>query len=235
MGGEIRTGSGTGSPPGGAAAPGSGTLFDDRAAAGRRLARRLGENGWRPTVVVGVARGGIVVGAEVARALRRPMIGVAVRKVHHPRFGAVVIGAVTPTGEAVMEEFHGCPAGELDGAVGAARREAAELERTLGCAPALPPWSACLLVDDGLGTGISMLAVIAWARAAEPVRLLVAAPVADPAAAARVRREVDGLRFVHEGPIVSVGACYRRFEQVDDRRARRLLAELAPPAVGGGR
>jgi putative phosphoribosyl transferase len=71
-------------------------LFADRRDAGRVLAADL--QGERGLVVVGLARDGVEVAAEVARALAAPLDVVAVRKVGHPWEPEYGIGAVTPGG-----------------------------------------------------------------------------------------------------------------------------------------
>jgi putative phosphoribosyl transferase len=59
-------------------------LFVDRRDAGRELAAALAAERGPDTVVVGLARGGVEVAAEVARVLGAPLDAVAVRKVGHP-------------------------------------------------------------------------------------------------------------------------------------------------------
>ena len=87
---------------------GSSLLFHDRADAGEVLARELEpEVGGDAVVVVGVARGGIVVGAAVARAFGLPLELVAVRKVRHPWQPEYALGAVTPGGGAYVRARDG--------------------------------------------------------------------------------------------------------------------------------
>ena len=71
-------------------------LFADRAAAGQALAVELGAERGSNVVVVGLARGGVEVAAEIARALGAPLDVVAVRKIGHPFEREYGIGAVTP-------------------------------------------------------------------------------------------------------------------------------------------
>ena len=71
-------------------------LFADRVAAGRALAGQLEPERGPELVVVGLARGGVEVAAEVARALDAPLDVVAVRKIGHPFQPEYAIGAVTP-------------------------------------------------------------------------------------------------------------------------------------------
>jgi predicted phosphoribosyltransferase len=54
-------------------------VFADRVDAGRQLGARLRERHWGSPVVLGLPRGGVVVAAGVARALRAPRDGVVGR------------------------------------------------------------------------------------------------------------------------------------------------------------
>src|SRR6478736_7985797 len=72
-------------------------LFENRADAGRRLAVHLGQTRVDGMVVVGLARGGVPVAAEVARSLSLPLDALAVSKVGHPTQPEYGIGGVTPS------------------------------------------------------------------------------------------------------------------------------------------
>ena len=112
-----------------------GPLFHDRRDAGVRLAGALeAEVEAAPRLVaVGLARGGVEVAAEVARALRIPLDALAVRKVGHPGQPEYALGAVAPGGEVFVRDPGGIPEEALAGAVAAAQRDADEL--TGGCTP----------------------------------------------------------------------------------------------------
>jgi len=74
-------------------APGT-ARFHDRRDAGRRLAELLsGYRGERP-IVVGIARGGVPVAAEVARALGASLDVTIVRKIGAPQNPEFAIGAL---------------------------------------------------------------------------------------------------------------------------------------------
>ena len=79
-------------------------LFRDRQDAGRALAARLERyRGWDP-LVLGLPRGGVVVAAEVARRLDAELDVVVARKLGAPMSPEVAIGAVTASGERVLNE-----------------------------------------------------------------------------------------------------------------------------------
>src|SRR5262249_31949882 len=71
-------------------------IFQDRQEAGQRLARALVERGYRGEglLVLGIPRGGVVVAAEVARALHAPLDVVIARKLRAPYQPELAIGAV---------------------------------------------------------------------------------------------------------------------------------------------
>src|SRR5436309_29122 len=77
--------------------------FNDRADAGRQLARALEHLRDRNPVAVGLARGGVVVAAEVAKALHCPLEVLVARKIGAPRQPEYGIGAIAPGGEPVYD------------------------------------------------------------------------------------------------------------------------------------
>src|SRR4051794_30290627 len=105
-------------------------LFADRTAAGRELAERLRGEGGADAGVLGLARGGVPVAFEVARALGLQLDVIVVRKLGVPSQPELAMGAIGEDGVRVMNErvFAG---GRIDPADVAAveRRERAELER----------------------------------------------------------------------------------------------------------
>lgn len=201
-------------------------LFADRAAAGRALAAALEPERTRQPVVVGLARGGVVVAAEVARVLSAPLDALAVRKVGHPGQPEYALGAVTPTGGYLRAD------GELGDAQLAAlveetTRKAAALDRRLHARDPSVDLHArtALLVDDGLATGATMVAAARSARAAGATRVVIAVPVAPASSAAALRREADDVVVLASPePFCSVGTWYATFPQVDDATVIAALA-----------
>jgi putative phosphoribosyl transferase len=130
-------------------------LFRDRFDAGRLLASALADEHWIDAVVIGLARGGVQVAAEVARLLDLPLDAVAVRKVRHPWQPEYAIGAVTPADGVYLRGRNGLSDTQVAAAVATAQGQAEELDRRLH-AHRLPLELAgrqALIVDDGLATG----------------------------------------------------------------------------------
>jgi putative phosphoribosyl transferase len=202
-------------------------LFADRAAAGRALAGQLEPERGPELVVVGLARGGVEVAAEVARALDAPLDVVAVRKIGHPFQPEYAIGAVTPGDGVYVRAPDGLTDEELTAVVEETRAKAALLDRRLHAEhPAVDLYGrTVLLIDDGLATGATMIAAARWAKAAGADRVVVAVPVAAAASLPFLRHEADDIVVLYPlAQFSSVGAWYDSFAQVGDADVIRLIA-----------
>src|SRR3989338_7101540 len=101
-------------------------MWSDRVEAGQELARALMKYKDKDVVVYGLPRGGVVVAAEVARALNAPLDLIIARKIGHPHNPEYAIGAVTEDGEPVVNESEvsGLPKHWFDNALKEQRVEA---------------------------------------------------------------------------------------------------------------
>ena len=183
------------------------------------------ERGSEP-VVVGLARGGVEVAAEVARVLVAPLDVVAVRKVGHPWQPEYAIGAVTPGAGVYVRGPDGLTAEDVAAAVTESKAKAALLDRRLHADHhALDlAGKTVLVVDDGLATGATMIAALRWARAAGATRVVAAVPVAAAESLELVRAEADAVVCPYAlSSFFAVGVSYASFGQVDDAEVVRLL------------
>ena len=203
-------------------------LYADRAEAGRLLAEELRPVLPATAVVVGLARGGIVVAAEIARTLDLALDVVAVRKVGAPWQPEYALGAVAPGDGVFIHDRAGLPDETLGRIVAETRARAEALDRRLHCDdPAIPlTGRVCALVDDGLATGATMIAAIRWALARGAGQVVAAVPLG-------ARRSLTALEAESATVVCpfrpedfwAVGFWYRDFRQVDDDRVVALLAE----------
>ncbi|HEU4409949.1 MAG TPA: phosphoribosyltransferase [Polyangiaceae bacterium] len=217
--------------------------FQNRRDAGRHLAALLRSAGFgsKNPLVLALPRGGVPVGYEVARALRAPLDVFVVRKLGAPGHEELALGAVSSNGVRILNqdvvEALGVPADIIDAV---AARELLELERRERAyregRPAPPVWGrTVILVDDGLATGATMRAAVAALRRSEPAQIVVAVPVASPAAYDEFSREVDAIACVFTPePFHAVGLWYQDFTQTEDEEVRDLLGrssrEIGPEA-----
>jgi predicted phosphoribosyltransferase len=213
-----------------------GPFFRDRSDAGRQLARELSRALPKDhPVVVGLARGGVPVAAEVAQELQAPLDALAVRKIGHPRQPEYGLGAVAPGGTVFLRATDGLTASETTAAVERALAAVGELDLRLHATrPALQlTGRIALLVDDGLATGATMVAALRWARRRGATQTIAAVPVAARESAELIRAEADAFACPHEvSDFGAVGLWYEEFTQVSDAEVLRLLDESAARLAG---
>jgi putative phosphoribosyl transferase len=191
-------------------------LFRDRAAAGRELADALSR---RHGVVVGVARGGVAVAAEVARELELPLTAVDVERVNaHGRR----LGATTAHGPAFLL----VPEAVVEHVVARARRDAERLESRLEHDTLPIEGREALLVDDGAITGLTLAAACLWARVESAVRVVAAVPVGHVDGLRRLAEVADEVVCPHPlEQIAVVGQAYDSFDPLDEWYVGSLLDE----------
>lgn len=206
-------------------------VFEDRALAGRVLARHLLSYREERPIVLALPRGGVVVGAEIARALKAPLDVIVARKLGAPGHEELGIGAIAPGGVRVVDEqavqWLGISEAQMERIVA---RETEEMNRRQRLYRGDRPGPevqdrTVILVDDGLATGVTARAAIASLRQQKPRRLILAVPVCPVETADRLRVEVDDLICPSlPADFGAVGLWYQRFEQTTDQEVIDLLA-----------
>jgi len=198
-------------------------LYRDRAEGGRALADAVAALALEQPVVVGIARGGVAVAVEVARALEAPLTAVDVEPVNAR---GLRLGAATAAGTAYMRENQRVPTDEVQAALERARRAAEILEARLGHEQPSLAGRVVVIVDDGVITGLTLAAGCRWAQAQDVARLVAATPVAHIAGLSRVREVAD--EVVCPSPveeIAVVGQAYDIFDPLEEWYVADLLAD----------
>ena len=206
-------------------------MFSDRYDAGRQLAALVAPVVDPPVVVLGLARGGVPVAAEVAAEVGAPLDVCVVRKIGLPRHPELGVGALAEGGEPELDEVAlarlGLTADDLAAVV---ERERTELARRVAAYRAgRPPvplgGAAAVVVDDGLATGGTALSAVRAIRSRGAVRVVLAVPVAAPPSVRRVAAVADEVVCVLAPPTFrSVGEWYADFTQTTDAEVVRLLS-----------
>ncbi|OFB36415.1 phosphoribosyl transferase [Mycolicibacterium sp. (ex Dasyatis americana)] len=212
-------------------------IYQDRHEAGRVLADQLVSYRDLPDVLVlGLARGGVPIAAEVASHLHAPLDVFVVRKLGVPQWQELAMGAVASGGGLVLNDGLVARLGiDEDTIAETIRCETAEIARREQAyregrpAPDLAGRTV-ILVDDGIATGATMLAAVRAVRAAK--RVVVAVPVGPATLSSQLRDEADEVVCASTPAVFdAVGQAFVDFHQVSDDEVRRLLAQ---PTVGPG-
>jgi predicted phosphoribosyltransferase len=206
-------------------------LFQNREDAGRRLADRLRQYQAQPeTVILGIPRGGLVVGRAVADALNLPLGVCAVHKLGAPGNPELAIGAVDDESGIVSDprliRRLGISPVEVATEAAVQRDRLRTWVQQFGrSATGLERDHSVILVDDGIATGATAQAGIQAARRREARRIVLAVPVAPRESLATLRSMVDELVcLATPEPFYAVGNFFEEWPQVTDAEVRSLLA-----------
>ncbi|MBO1337935.1 phosphoribosyltransferase family protein [Streptomyces sp. VRA16 Mangrove soil] len=211
--------------------------FDDRRAAGRRLAWYLDSLRGHHLVVLGLPRGGVPVAYEVALELGAPLDVLQVRKLAVPWQPELAFGALAESGVCVHNEDV-IQRSRLD----AATRDTVQKSARDALDRCTDRWRAlhdpvpltgrtALIVDDGMATGATATAACRAARLHGASRVVLAAPVASLATVRRLKETVaDAVhcpQALHD--LGAIGSWYDDFTQTSDEEVEALVARAAQP------
>lgn len=207
--------------------------FADRKEAGEILASRLGKfKGTPDLIVLGLPRGGVIVAAAIAGALKCALDVLLVRKIGAPGNPELAAGAVSESGEVVLN----------DDVVTAFRlekeylgreiaRQRAEIERQSAAyrnehSGVHVERKTVILADDGVATGATFKAAVSCVRKERPAKLVAALPVAPPEAVSEIGALVDEIVCLHApSGFGAVGRYYADFSQVSDAEVAAALSK----------
>lgn len=215
--------------------------FRDRVDAGRRLGQEMQRFAGAQTVILGLARGGVVVGYGAAQEIGAPLHALVVRKLGAPSNPELAIGAVSETGEQVVDtallQATGASAQYLQREIASQMAEARRRQEEYRTGPGLEAvrGRTAIVTDDGIATGASALVAVRSARSLGAARVVLAAPVASRQAEHLLRPEADALVVLETPePFIAVGMYYQDFEQTSDADVKRYLAmaDGTAPAMG---
>ncbi len=207
--------------------------FASREDAGRQLGERLRKQGVEVDLVLGLPRGGVVVAAEVARLLRRPLDALIVRKIGHPWHREFAVGALAEPDVVILDEAsvgkNPAVRLQLDAIIA---EETARLQgyRSRFHTATLPilAGKTVLLVDDGLATGATAEAAVLSAKRQKAQRIVIATPVASTNAVERLTPLADEVVVLRMDPdFGAVGQYYEEFEETTDEEVLALLRHQA--------
>ncbi len=211
-------------------------IFKDRHHAGTLLAPLLTEfKGEKNAVVLGLARGGIVTAAAVAKELQLPLDVLCPRKLGAPFNPELAIGAISDQGEPFLNDNLIMQLGVSDKYIEdtIAKEKVTAQKRLQKYRQNRPRISldgkTVILIDDGLATGATMHAAIKGVRATGAARVIVAVPVAPPDTVEEMRSEVDEiLCLAAPSFFAAVGQFYDDFSQTEDDEVVAFLQNTNP-------
>jgi len=183
-------------------------------------------------LILGVARGGVPVAAEVAAAFGAELDVAIARKIGAPGNPEFAIGAVAEGGAGLIDDAAVVALRIDDAYVREATQRALEEVRRRGRRyrggrpPAEITHRTVVVVDDGVATGSTLIAVLRSVRAGNPARLVCAVPVGPPDTIERLRSEADVVVCpLQPRSFRAVGLWYDDFRQLSDEDVISYLAK----------
>lgn len=207
-------------------------MFKDRQHGGWLLAERVSEALSNlaaahdvPIVVVALPRGGVPVAAEVAAALQAPLTILVSKKIGAPGQPEFAIGAVSSKGVVVVSGAARTDLPQINTYINQAayalNQSTQEKEQHWLKASGLTQMSfadkCCVIVDDGIATGMTALSAIETVRRAGARSIILAAPVVALSTKHELENNCDAvIAVIQPADLVAVGCYYLEFHQVED-------------------
>jgi putative phosphoribosyl transferase len=211
-------------------------MFKDRVEAGVHLGEMLKAYAEFDPVVLGLARGGVIVAREVAKTLGADLDVLVARKIGAPNYPEFAVGAVAAGALYVDRQSVAALGISAETLRQIVEREERELERRervyrAGRFPLNVRGRVVIVVDDGLATGATARAAVQSVRQHGAARVIFAAPVCAASSAHALGDEADAVVCLLTPPnFQAVGNHYRRFEQTTDAEVLACLNQRGSSA-----
>lgn len=208
----------------------SNVLFENREEAGKRLAAELEKFKGKKVIILGIPRGGVVIGYEIAKQLHAPLDIVVPRKLRAPNQPELAIGAITEDGNIILDEqiVNSLNVPE-DYIKRESQRQKQEIERRLLAYKGdqkirdLTGFHV-IVVDDGIATGSTMKAALNSVRKRGAKSIVLAVPVASSSSLEMLKNMADETICLSTPKVFfAIGQFYRQFEQNTDEQVKELL------------
>lgn len=210
-------------------------MFESREDAANKLVEKIkaSKYDFSNNLIVGLARGGVVLASILSEKLRIPFDILSVKKIGFPANPELAIGAVTEFGSTYIngpiKNMSGLSDLELDVVINNLKDKAKKKSDyfRFGNDFFNVEDKEVIIVDDGVATGATILACISQLKAFNVSKIIVAIPVAPREIVEKIKIEVDEIFFLSTpSPFDSVGKWYEHFEQVRDTEVREIYESL---------
>ncbi len=204
--------------------------FKDRRLAGLKLAAALKNYYHQPeTIVIGLPRGGVTVAFFVAQELGLPLEITIPRKIGAPLNPEFAIGAISEEGtffpnQEALNHLNLAP-DYLEREIIKEIAESQRRRRTYGGNKRLDlTGKTVIIVDDGIATGVTMVAAIDSIREKGAKKIVVATPVL-PADLTRQKWADEIIYLFAPQNFGAVGEFYEDFESVTDNEVKEFILQ----------
>ncbi len=212
-------------------------IFKNRLEAGQKLAEKLIKyKDQKNILVIGLPRGGLILAQEIAKKINSSLDIVVPRKIGAPNNPEFAIGAITEEGEPFLNEdiidYYKISKEYIAQEIAQEKKEAQRrLKVYRGEKEAISyKDKIIILVDDGIATGSTMLAALAFLKKKKVKKIIVAVPVLARDTIKIIEKEVEELIYL-EAPLFfgAIGAFYKEFDQTTDQEVIAIMKNYNVP------
>lgn len=204
-------------------------LLKNRNEAGKKLAEEISKVvSEKNCIVLGIPRGGIIVGDEIAKKIGCSLDVIVSKKITPPTSPEFAIGAITHNGTIYQtrnwDRFSSEP--NFSEEINKKRTEVKRrIEEYRGSSEYNFEKKDIILVDDGIATGATVLVLLKWLANQKHDRLILAIPVIPKDTLEKLKPLVDSLIFLDvPEEFYAVGQFYKEFDQVSDEEVISVLS-----------
>jgi putative phosphoribosyl transferase len=203
-------------------------MLADRVDAGIRLSEELIHLKEQDCVVLGIPRGGIVVGDKIARSLGCKLDVVVSKKINPPGNKEYAIGAIMPDGtihwnydvSTYLESNY--LKQEIEEKKTAVENQ---LKKFRGNSDYNLKGKTVILVDDGIATGATVSVILKWLAKQMPRKVYVATPVVAAEVCEEIKNNCDGvIALLIPTFFNAVSQFYEKFKEVQDKEVISILS-----------
>jgi predicted phosphoribosyltransferase len=209
-------------------------IFHSRSQAGEKLAGELLSLALRDPFILAIPRGGVPVASSVAKVLGCPHDVIPLIKVSVPwspeaSYGAITLDGTTALNMSLIHRLE-LSEREIEMACAGVMQEVQRRDHQYRNGRPFPllDGKSVVIVDDGLGSGYSMLAAVDFALKRKPRMIVAASPVASDMAY-RMLAEKPQVNLIialirDPEPVFSLESYYKEFTPVTDDEVVRFLS-----------
>ncbi|ETN96470.1 phosphoribosyltransferase [Zhouia amylolytica] len=208
-------------------------MFKNRIEAATMLAEKLLSYKERPdTIILAIPRGGIPVGATIAKILQLPMDIVLTKKIGHPYNTEFAIGALSLESVVLGHDADNVSKNYINNQIIQLRETLQKKYDTYyqGIKRKTLTNKTVILTDDGIATGNTIIATINLIAKERPSKIIIAVPVSSISAFNKIKNtpHVDQMIALEQpADFYAVGQYYKDFSPVKDSEAIKLFKEFS--------
>ena len=203
-------------------------LFKDRNEAGERLADQFLADSEKYDLVLAIPRGGLPLGAIIAKRLHLPLDVVLTKKIGARHNKEYAIGALSLKGRILEPQAADSDPEYIESETERIRKLLQERDNKYHQKKKRQDvkHKKIILVDDGIATGSTMLATVDLLHKEGAEQIILAIPVAPSSAVRKLisSPNIDKVVCLHQPKhFYAIGQFYRDFGQISDERAISIL------------